>query len=106
MIYSVGIVAVYYAVIMLASFIICRVGVSTEYTFSWGITWFIAIAGFMLAAGFYAGIWLVTVSLCVSIMLASSALWYVGACARRLKLDNSVLDGCQVVDFLVIFCRF
>jgi len=38
---------------MLASFIIGWVGASTEYTFSWGITWFSAIGGIMLPAAFY-----------------------------------------------------
>ena len=36
-------------------------------------------------------------------MLASSALRYVGARARSFKLNNFVLNGCQVVDFLIIF---
>ena len=58
MIYSVGVIAVQYAVIMLASLIISWVGVATEYTFCWGIAWFCTIAGFMLPAAFNAGIWL------------------------------------------------
>ena len=54
MIYSVGVIAVKYAVIMLASLIISRLGVSTEYTFCWGIAWLCTIAGFMLPAAFKA----------------------------------------------------
>ena len=92
--------------IILTIFIIGQVGPSTEHTFSWSITWFGAIAGIMLSAAFYAGIGLVAISLRMPILLAFSTLWYGGACARRFKVNNPVLDGCQVVDILVIDCRF
>jgi hypothetical protein len=78
---------------MLASFVICRVGAATEYAFSWGITWFGTTAGIVFSAAFYAGIWLVAVSLSMSILLTSSTLWYGFVSAKWFKVNNLVLDG-------------
>jgi hypothetical protein len=64
---------------------------------------FSTTAGIVFSAAFYAGVGLVAISLGVSILLASSTLWYVCACARGFKENNPVLDGCQIVDFLVVF---
>jgi hypothetical protein len=103
---SLWIVAIQNAVIILTTFIVGRMGPTTEYTFGWSITWFGAIAGVMLPTAFYAGVGLVAISLRMSILLASSTFWYVGVCARRFKVNNPVMDGCQVVDILVVDCRF
>jgi hypothetical protein len=90
---------------MLASFVICRVGAVAEYTFSRGIAWFGTIAGIVFSAAFYAGIGLVAISLSMSVLLTSSTLWYGFVGARWFKENNPVLDGCQIVDFLVVLCR-
>jgi hypothetical protein len=60
----------------------------------------------MVSTTFYAGVGLVAVSLRMTILLASSTLWYVGVCSRKFKVNDPVLDGCQVVDILVVDCRF
>jgi len=106
MVLSLWVVAIQDAVVILTTFIIGRVGSCTEHAFNWSITWFSTIAGIMLPAAFYAGIGLVAISLRMPILLASSTLWYDSACVRRFKVNNPVLDGCQVVDILVIDCRF
>ena len=74
MVLSVWVVAIQDAMVILTTFIIGRVGSSTEHTFSWSITWFGAIARIMLPAAFYAGIGLVAISLRMPILLASSTL--------------------------------
>jgi hypothetical protein len=106
MVLSVWIIAIRNAVIIWKTFVIGRVGPTTSYTCSRSITWFGAIAGVMLPTAFYAGLGLVALSLRMSILLVSSTLWYAGVCARRFKVNNSLLDGCQVVDILIIDCRF
>jgi hypothetical protein len=106
MVLSVWIVAIQNAVIVLTTFIVSRMGPTTKYTFGWSITWLAAIAGVMLLTAFYAGVGLVAIFLRMSILLASNTLWYVGVCARRFKVNNPVLEGCQVVDILVVDCRF
>ena len=61
----------------------------------------------MMTAAFYAGIWLVTVFLRVSILLTPCTLRNVVlGCARRFEVNNLILDGSQAVDILVVLSRF
>jgi hypothetical protein len=103
---SVRVVPIQYVAIVLTAFVICRVGSMTECTFCWGVARFGAVAGVVLSTTFYAGVGLIAISLSMSVLLTSSTLWYGFIGARWFEENNPVLDGCQVVDFLVVWCRF
>ena len=60
-----GIVTFKDGMIIFTSFVIYRVGTSTQYAFGWGIAWFCAGSAVLMTASFYTGIWLVTLFLCV-----------------------------------------
>ncbi len=102
-----GIVAFKYGMIIFTSFVICRVGASTQCAFGWGIAWFCAGSAVAMTAAFYAGIWLVTVFLRMSVLLTPCTLRNVVlGCARRFKVNNLILDGSRAVDILVVLSRF
>ena len=90
--------------IIWTAFIIGRVCSSTEYTFSRSVSWFCATAGIMLPAAFDTCIWLVAIPLSMAIVLTSNTLRYVNICVWRFNVDYLILDGCQVVDVLVVIC--
>ncbi len=96
-----------YGVIIFTSFVICWVGTSTQCAFGWGIAWFCAGSAVVMTAAFYAGIWLVTVFLHVSILLTPCTLRNVVLeCARRFEVNSPILDGSQAADILVVLSRF
>ena len=71
--------------IVLAPFVVGRVGASAQNAFGWGVSRFGTHAGMMMPAAFDTGIWFVAVSLRVSILLAAGALWYAWVWAGGFK---------------------
>jgi hypothetical protein len=60
----------------------------------------------MMPTAFDAYIWFVAVSLCMSILLTSGALWYARGNTWGFKSNNLVLYGGNVVDVFVVACWF
>ena len=104
---SVWIVSFDNIVIMLATFVVCRVIPATRGTFHWCVPSLIAIFAVMWATTFDTRVGFVAVRSCVSILLTSYALWDMFLVrSRRFYVDNLILDGHYIVYVFIIGCWF
>ena len=100
---SVGISVSDDVVIALASFIVLRMVSATKCAFCWGIPAFRAVHTIVLATTFYARIWSVAISACMSVLLATCTLRNViFICSWWFYVNDFILYGRYFVNFFVV----